>query len=361
MCRRLAFVLVASWLAVVSPAVMADDAAGGDGPAKVTLKVGDAVPPLKAARWLKGEPIAALEPGKVYVIEPWASWCAPCVAAMPHLTKLQAKYRDRGLVVIGMNVLERDAAAAEPFVAKMGGRLNYAVATDDTAADPPGGFVETWLKPAGRRGLPWTFLVDRRGRLAWMGFPSMMDRPLTALVEDRFDPAEQARFEAELDGLFEEYAAASKAKDDAKSLAVLDRLIALNPGMAPQYATTRLSVLLRTGDYAAADAQARALVGEKAGDDPTLQATVASVLLGAPDPAKVDAALVVTLARNSYDANDKDAWAYAALLARAYAANKQYDQAVEFQTKAIARVPEGSKEREERALADYKAKATAGH
>lgn len=355
---RLAIVTIALLaFAPLAATQAADGPADVDAGAKIRLKVGDPAPPLKVTRWLKGGPIAALEPGKVYVIEPWASWCAPCVAAMPHLTKLQARYTDKGVVVIGLNVLERDAAAAEPFVRKMGDRMSYAVAADDLSAGAPGVLVDTWLRAAGRKGLPWTILVDRRGRIAWMGFPTMMDRPLAALAEDRFDPAEQAKFEAQLDGLFDEYAAASKAKDDAKSLAVLDRLIALNPGMAPQYATTRLAVLLRTGDYPAANAQARALVGDNAGDDPTLQATIASILLNAPDPAKIDAAVAVALARNAYDLNDKDAWAYAALLARALAANREYGKAVEFQTQALTHVPESAREREEQTLADYKQKA----
>src|SRR4051812_31324782 len=74
----------------------------------VTLKPGDPAPPLRVSKWLKGGPIPKLEKGKVYVMEFWATWCGPCVAGMPHVTKLQKKYADRGVVVIGMNVGEHD-------------------------------------------------------------------------------------------------------------------------------------------------------------------------------------------------------------------------------------------------------------
>lgn len=53
--------------------------------------------------------------GKVVVIDFWASWCAPCRQSFPWLNEMQAKYRDRGLVVIGVNV-DRERAEADRFL-----------------------------------------------------------------------------------------------------------------------------------------------------------------------------------------------------------------------------------------------------
>src|SRR5215813_3515388 len=72
--------------------------------AEVTLKPGDPAPALHLSKWLKGEEVKEFEKGKVYVIECWATWCGPCIAAMPHVTELQRKYADQGVVVIGVNV-----------------------------------------------------------------------------------------------------------------------------------------------------------------------------------------------------------------------------------------------------------------
>lgn len=51
--------------------------------------------------------------GKVVLVDFWASWCGPCKEALPHYGKLYEKYKDKGLVVIGINadddLAERDA------------------------------------------------------------------------------------------------------------------------------------------------------------------------------------------------------------------------------------------------------------
>ena len=92
-----------------------------------SLKVGDPAPPLAVGPWIKGEPIPKLEKGRVYVVEFWATWCGPCKANMPHLSRLARKVKGKA-EIIGVNVWERPPTTEmdiKAFVAGMGDRMDY--------------------------------------------------------------------------------------------------------------------------------------------------------------------------------------------------------------------------------------------
>ena len=169
--RKIGYVAAMLVLALAARAGLAQDAA-----ATATLKPGDAAPPLKNGKWMKGEPVKAFEPGKVYVIECWATWCGPCIAAIPHVTELQHKYKDK-VIVIGQNMWERDEALVEPFLKKMDEKMDYRVVLDDKSSDAKGAMATTWMEAAGRDGIPCSFIVDGAGKIAWMA-----RGPLSAIV-----------------------------------------------------------------------------------------------------------------------------------------------------------------------------------
>jgi thiol-disulfide isomerase/thioredoxin len=148
------------------------------------LKIGDAAPAIAVGKFVKGEPVKSFEPGTVYVMEFWATWCGPCVKAIPHVSELQAKYKDKGVVVIGTSVWERDAAQAkvEPFVKQMGDKMNYRVAVDDRSGDGKGKMAETWMLAAGQNGIPCSFIVDKSGTIAWIGHPMELEKQLEKVV-----------------------------------------------------------------------------------------------------------------------------------------------------------------------------------
>ena len=79
------------------------------------VKTGQAAPPFSLER-LDGKVVTSKElKGKVVVLDFWASWCAPCIASMPAIAKLQRDYGSKGLVVLGVT-LDDDNAKLKAFL-----------------------------------------------------------------------------------------------------------------------------------------------------------------------------------------------------------------------------------------------------
>jgi thiol-disulfide isomerase/thioredoxin len=121
--------------------------------ASAALRVGDALPDLTLFN-LEGKLPAAL-PGKVVVLDFWASWCGPCAKSFPVLDELQKKYGER-LVVVAVSVDEK-AANMEKFLQKH--PVSFPVMRDGTQK------LVAVAEPA---TMPTTFIVDGRGKICFL-------------------------------------------------------------------------------------------------------------------------------------------------------------------------------------------------
>ncbi len=63
---------------------------------------GKPMPPLSVTNWINGGITASAVKGKVVVIDFYATWCGPCMRAIPHNNELLKKYADQGLVILGV-------------------------------------------------------------------------------------------------------------------------------------------------------------------------------------------------------------------------------------------------------------------
>ncbi len=150
----------------------------------ITLNPGDIAPALQVRTWMNGTQIPHFEKGKVYVLEFWATWCGPCIAAMPHLSDLAAQYKNKA-DFIGVNVSEKTSTTVQQvraFVDSIGSRMNYRVAIDEGNVMSNG-----WMRAAGQQGIPKTFVVNAEGRLAWIGHPMYLDTVLKKIVNNDWD------------------------------------------------------------------------------------------------------------------------------------------------------------------------------
>ena len=96
--------------------------------------------------------------GKVVLVNFWATWCPPCRAELPSLSRVYDGLKKKGFVILGVSLDENPAATVPSFLASFRKehkvQMDYPILVgDEQVADDYGGI----------RGIPTTFIVDRKG------------------------------------------------------------------------------------------------------------------------------------------------------------------------------------------------------
>ncbi len=182
-------------------------------------ELGDQAKPLQVSEWIKGGPVdldVCRSQTNIVVVEFWATWCPPCRMSIPHLTELQKKYKDKGVIFAGISKEDRDVI--KKFVDDMGDDMAYAVGVDKDGATFAG-----YMDAFGVEGIPHAFIVDQGGRIAWQGHPMMeMEKAIEGILAGKYD-IDTARDRSAAEQKLREFA---RMIEDGADKTAIDKIVA---------------------------------------------------------------------------------------------------------------------------------------
>ena len=120
----------------------------------LAAEVGEKAPSFSIVSLTSNETVSLDDfKGKVVILDFWASWCGPCLVAMPKLSALSDSLPNDKAALLAISV-DSDPRRAKRFMTKMG-------ATYDSLIDPEGDVAGIYDLP----GMPTTFVIDQEGKI----------------------------------------------------------------------------------------------------------------------------------------------------------------------------------------------------
>lgn len=135
--------------------------------AQSNIKVGEQAPKIKITDWIENVPEDKNFNDKNIVLEFWATWCGPCIAAVPHMNNLQSEFNQKDLIYISIT----DESVEK--VKRSLKRIDFkSIVVTDLTKETQINFGD------GKKGLdeyPLTVLIDKTGIIKWIGEPKNLN------------------------------------------------------------------------------------------------------------------------------------------------------------------------------------------
>jgi thiol-disulfide isomerase/thioredoxin len=300
-----------------------------------SLKVGDPAPPLKATKWLQGDKVTQFSPGQVYVVEFWATWCGPCIVMMPHMAEMQAEYKGKATFV---GFTAKDPTNTEEkvgeFVKKRGEKLKYTFAYADDRDT-----YDAYMKAANQGGIPCSYVVNKEGKIAYIGHPMYLDLVLPKVVAGTWDAVKDGAVLEKADAEVNELFGLLGNKDPEVGLKALHAFEAKYPPLAhiPYFVAPKLDLLIKAKKYDEARKSAEETIARAIKqDDPLILRNVSGVLQSsaAKENKELTALSIKAAEAGLKVAGEKDALALLTV-AEAYFATGDAAKAQELGKKAV--------------------------
>ncbi len=302
-----------------------------------TLTIGDKAPGIDITHWLKGEKIDEFEKDKIYVLEFWATWCPPCISAMPHLSELQEKYLDYDVTFIGVSDEPLQTVVEFLFKEYKGDSKIHNDRTQYTlTTDPDESVMKDFFRAAGRTGIPCTFIIGKSGLIEYIGHPMMMDKALEAVVHDEWDrEAFKVGYEEEMKPARIQSKISQAISDENwdKALGHFDEMLKLDPDNLNARMYKFDMLLTKMKDYEAAYNYAGKLT-KKYADNPNVLNSIAWTIADTEGLEVRNLELALKAAKGCNKLTEFETPAYLDTLARVYYEMGNLTKAIGWQEKA---------------------------
>lgn len=306
----------------------------------IALAVGDRAPELDIAGWAKG-PAITLGDGQVTIVVLWSTWSDQSVSALGYLTDLHDR-TGAEVRVLGVATFEPgQMGTLDPFVRGRGREIGFPVALDNKTST-----YDAYCVASGSPGIPTAFVVDRRGRIAWIGHPfDGLDDVLEQVRAGSWDIEaaraqflRRARVKERTMPMLESVTQALEQGEVERALDLYDQIIAIEPTINGTYAFQKFILLgYELARPADAVAYARTAFEGWLADDPEMCSSIAWALLEEPAFADQESAreLALSLARRADTLRESRDASTLDTLARALWANDQHAEAIKAAERAV--------------------------